>query len=192
MEKLHPELRLYLEQGAYFPMLRHPLIFSVPYFEGQDEMLNKYFEQKKEQLSKALIKEDYSSYVFLHERPYRFMAFMRIGYKITDTKKYWELLGEIWTDSENIWQYKKEWKKYLSVKYPNKEYFMSEEDREAFKNLPDKLIVYRGYEVGKNKEGFSYTLDKNKAEWFSKRFNKSGAIQELEIDKKDVLFDTQS
>lgn len=185
--KLHPELRLYLEDGQFFPMLKHPLIFAVPYFEGDNERLNKYFEQKKEQLSKALIKGDYSSYVFLHERPYRLMALTRIAYKITDYKEYWELLGDVWTDSENIWQNKKEWKNLLTVNYPFKEYFMSEEDRKEFENLPDKLKVYRGYVVGQNKQGFSYTLDKEKAIWFSKRFNKSGAIEELEVDKEDIF-----
>lgn len=185
-EPLHKDLVPYLEKGSVFPMLRHPLIFSVPYSEQMNALLNKkylYLTDKKKELLKA---GDYSGYVYVHERPYRLNAFYEVHDKL-EPKEYWELFSGMWTDSENIWQNKDTFKYLLGLHQDSRRYFMSEEDLEVYDNLPEQITIYRGYTVGKNKNGFSYTLNKERAEWFAKRFNKNGKVWERVVNKKDIV-----
>jgi hypothetical protein len=46
---------------------------------------------------------------------------------------------------------------------------MDEDERKTFGELPDELTIYRGY-AGKRKNGLSWTLSLEKAEWFADRF----------------------
>ena len=187
-QELNPDLMPYLEKGRLFPMLRHPLVYSVPYYEGLNQMINRQYEMKLKMIADYVKKSDWSGYIYAHERPYRLQAFLQLSRKheISD-REYWELLGEIWTDSENIWAYKAQWKRLLSSDRGEKEFFMSEEDREALKSLPDKITVYRGYQPGKNKTGFSYSLSEEKARWFSKRFRTDGEVAKREIQKSKIF-----
>lgn len=186
--ELNPELKPYYIVQNGIPMIKHPLVFSIFHTDIQNYIINKQFEWKKKEVKEALRKGKWGSFIFLHERPYRLEAFASIAHKIKDSKVYWDILGDIWVDSENIWQNKDVWKYFLeNGPERNKEYFMSMEDREVFKSLPDKITVYRGYQPRKNKGGFSYTLSKEKAEWFAKRFGKDGKVITREVNKKDVF-----
>jgi hypothetical protein len=175
-----------VEDGEMFPMLRHPLIYYVPYSPMFNALINKQYTYKKESLEKSLKNKNYSSYVFIHERPYRFNAFKKIQNLLTD-EEYWDLLNNIWTDSENIWQNIKEWKILLSNRPKTKHLFMSADDKKAFNKLPDTITVYRGYVPRKNKSGLSYTIDKQRAEWFAKRFHKNGKVIEKVVKKSEVF-----
>ena len=185
-EDLHKDLQPYIEEGSFFPMLRHPLIFSVPYTPVMNALINMQYKQKKQLESKYLKAKNYSSYVWLHERPYRIQAFLNVREKLKD-KDYWETLGDIWRDSENIWQNKMLWLALLSVDRKQKEYFMNEEDRRFLKLLPKEIIIYRGYIKNKNKSGYSYTLNKEKAKWFANRFGNNGLVETRTINKSDVF-----
>jgi hypothetical protein len=187
-EELHQDLVPFLDtkNSNMFPTLRHPLVYSVPYTPQMNALLNKRYEVLSEQVKKHLDEKKYSSYVFKHERPYRFQALLDV-YMLLDDKEYWELVSDVWVDSENIWQNLKHWKKLLKQRGETKHFFMDEDDKKDFDNLPDKLIVYRGYIKGKNEKGLSYTTDENKAKWFAKRFYKDGQVTSRYIDKKDVF-----
>lgn len=185
--ELHPDLQEYYIVQNGIPMIKHPLVFSIFHTDIQNYIINQQYEWKKKSLKEAVKNKNWSSYLFLHERPYRFDAFISISDKLEQQPKlYWELLGDIWVDSENIWQNKSRWK-FLMETGPkkNREYFMSEEDREIFKNLPETLTVYRGYV--RNKSGFSYTLDEDKAKWFAKRFGKNGKVVKRIVNKDEIF-----
>jgi hypothetical protein len=187
--ELHPDLQEYFLVQNGIPMIKHPLVYSIFHFDIQNYIINQQYEWKKKSLKEAVKKKNWGSYIFLHERPYRFEAFVSIAPQLErEPKLYWELLGSIWVDSENIWQNQDRWK-FLIETGPkkNREYFMSEEDRETFKNLPETLTVYRGYTPRKNKAGFSYTLSKDKAIWFANRFGKNGKVIERTVNKKDIF-----
>lgn len=187
--ELHPDLQEYYIVQNGIPMIKHPLVFSIFHTDIQNYIINQQYEWKKTAIKKALKEKKWSSFIFIHERPYRLQAFTSVVDKIEkDPKEYWETLGEIWVDSENIWQNMDYWRFYLTTgPEKDKEYFMSEEDRETFKNLPETITVYRGYVPRKNKGGFSYTLSKEKAEWFAKRFGKDGKVIERTVNKKDIF-----
>ena len=187
-EDLHEDLIPFLDTNGnqMFHTLRHPLIYLVPYVPAYNALLNKRYEVMSEKIKKYLQDKKYDSYIFMHERPYRLQAFLDINI-LLDNKDYWELLCDIWVDSENIWQNLNIWKKLLKRRSNSKHLFMSESDKKHFDNLPDQFVVYRGYTIGKNKTGLSYTTDEIKAKWFAKRFDKNGEVRSRRIDKKDVF-----
>jgi hypothetical protein len=189
-EDLHPDLTWYLEDNSRWgQFLKHPLVFSVPYNEVFNAMLNKQYEYKKSYTEECITKKNWSQYIFLHERPYRAWAFQKIMKRLTDTE-YWSLLGSIWTDSENIWQNFSLFKRFLRSKRPGKENLMHENDRGFLAGLPDEIRVYRGH-MGKNKRGLSWSLSSHAAGWFAQRFKEkcSGVITGLlSKDKIQAIF----
>lgn len=184
-ESLDPELMMYYEEGDTFKMIRHPLVYSVPYFENMNAFLNKQLKQKKEAVTKSLVDKDFHHYIWLHERPYRLKAFQDVSLKIFQKSftEYWSILGEIWTDSENIYSNISAWKNLLDTKVKAKIYFMTDKEIVQFENLPKTLTVYRG----STHDGLSYTLNKDVAKWFAKRFDKKGKIFTRKIKKSEVF-----
>lgn len=51
-----------------------------------------------------------------------------------------------------------------------------------------EVTVYRGLNRFNSKNGSSYTLDKDKAIWFSKRFGDTPKIIEKNVKIKDIIF----
>ena len=185
--ELHKDLIPYFTNEGKFPMLRHPLVYSVPHHEPLNDFINQQYEHKKKAVSDAKTSANYSSFVFLHERPHRLNAFSEICEWLNDTD-YYELLALIWRDSENISQQRELWQKLLMGRVVVKRHFMSIEDRKVFDSLPKEIKVYRGYVAAhKNRNGFSYTLDKSKAEWFAKRFHSKGKVCAFKITKDKVF-----
>jgi hypothetical protein len=183
-EDLHPDLKERLVPGPFGQMIQHPLIQEIFYTPNLNALYNQQYQHKTAALNKCLDEKNYHSYVFYHERPYRLLAFTQIA-TLCQPRQYWELLSSIWIDSENIWQNIKDWKQFLSANIPQKEYFMSEEDRATFNALPDKLTIHRGYD--KSPHGLSYSLSRTTATWFANRFNRNGKIKTITIDKSKVF-----
>jgi len=181
---LNPDLERYLEDGAIGRQLRHPLVYLVPLWSNGHA--NALYEQKVKGVKDALANNKYSSYVFLHERPYRLDAFTLIQSKLSDTQ-YWSLLSDIWTDTENQWQGLNKWKQLLSSNRPSRHYLMNEEEFNLLQSLPDEVTIYRGCQAGINENGLSWTLNKKKAEFFANRFGKEGIILERKIPKSNII-----
>jgi hypothetical protein len=188
---LHPDLLPYLGHTGHFEALQHPLVYGVPYTPEMNNHYNKRYELMKEEVAKALAEGNIHRYVFMHERPYRLNAFVDcIANRVVPDKDYWELLGSMWIDSENIWQNLNVWKRLMRSPRPRKQFFMDEDERKAFKLLPPQLTIYRGCIRRQNEDGMSWTLDKDKAAWFSKRFackGESACVLEKTIQKKNVF-----
>jgi hypothetical protein len=183
-EPLNPDLVPYLEDGVLGKQLRHPLLYQVPLWTNG--YANKLYLQKKEDLIDAVLHRKYSKIVFLHERPYRVDAFTKIASDLPD-ETYWSLLGSIWTDTENSWQNLDEWRKLFSSNRPHRDRLMDRDEILAYNSLADTVKVYRGCQKGINENGISWTLKREKAEWFSTRFSKDGVVLEKEVSKEDIL-----
>ena len=171
-EPLCAELQPYFypSSGAKgdFPVVKHPLLFSVPHSDSMNAFLNKQIEVRKEQARAHLASGAYESYVWMHERPFRLEAFLEVYRKLSDSK-YWKTLAHLWTDSENIYQNFEAWVAMLNAPRPSRESMMEKDDREALAAMPKVIRVYRGC-YGYNRHGLSWTIDKNRARWFSRRF----------------------
>lgn len=189
-EQLHPDLLAYYNSEAIGGMgaLTHPLVYSVPFFSNG--MANRMYEQKLKQVARALDKREYLRYIFLHERPYRLEAFMEYAIEMSD-HEYWKNLSDIWIDTENMWQNRDEWVEVLNCKRGSRASIMDHEDDRAFMDLPDQVTIYRGCVTGLNENGLSWTLDKERAQWFSTRLNRlrggQAKVLEKTVHKSEIL-----
>lgn len=190
---LDPELRPYLNKLGRFEALQHPLVYGVPYFPIQNNFYNEHFKFKKQALKKAEDEKDWSSFIFLHERPYRFSAFLQIQYQLKP-QYYWPLVRQIWEDSENIWQNINVWR-HIFKSEERAEYrslMMHSFERRKLREYPDQLTLYRGTAVSfaGSISGLSWTLDYEKAVWFANRLRRAeekAIVYKKHIHKKDVL-----
>ena len=184
-ELLHPDLEPYLEtDGVLGAQIRHPLVYQVPLISNGN--VNAYYAQKKKAVEDALIAGAYGRFIFLHERPYRLEAFTKIADKLPDAK-YWSLLSSIWTDTENGWQNIEQWKELFGSSRSSRSFLMDEDEQFGLQNLGDSFTVYRGCQEGLNEDGISWTLRREKAEWFANRFQKDGVVLEKVITKQDAV-----
>lgn len=167
-EPLIPELEPYVEQVGPLgePSLRHPLVYQVPLFHPWQA--NDQYTQKIKAIHNAVKEQDFHSYVFLHERPYRAVALENIATEMGD-REYWELAAGVWTDTENHWQERIRWNRLLRSNRLGKRFFMDEDERETFTALPDALAVYRGWNGQGTPRGLAWTLDRAKGVWFAQR-----------------------
>lgn len=170
--------------------LRHPLVYSVPYFPHKetDEILNKTFEHKRKHILECLENKNFDSYLWMHERPYRIDAFRKIE-KLLEDEIYWKLLAAIFIDTENLFQNRTTWAKLLSSNRSNKEALMDSEERRFLKDLSNEVKVYRGVSHPQQKisTGLSFTLDKEKAFWFANRWDRKGKVYSGLVKKKSIL-----
>ena len=200
-EELHPDLALYLQEDDTFgTSLRHPLVFSILHTKHMNAYVNAQYTYKRKALDEAVKKCKWSQYIWLHERPYRLDAFSNIAWRLEGTTLYWELLGEIWIDSENIFQNRDEWRDVLEQTYDDEQkhwHHMSRpEDRVVFTLTPEKgglldhTLIFRGYSDEDGLDGFSWTLDRARAKWFARRRNREGQtplVAEALVARADVL-----
>lgn len=186
--ELDKELQDAIYEGENFNMIRHPLVNTVYSGKPTNRMMNRILAEKKKQLEIAIAEGNFAKYVFMHERPYRLGAFDNWvnDIQFPDGKEYWEVLRDIWTDSENIWQNKLIWRKRLTALYPDREFFMTEDERQLLAAMPDRLTIYRGCKDN-NKSGYSWTLDIDVAKWFSKRFKGKANVLTKTVLKEDVF-----
>ena len=180
-EDLHPDLVPYLKVSTSLgQMIHHPLIIEIMYHESRNRMINLQYKHKTDRLEQARRERDWTTYVFLHERPYRFDAFCEIhdaaGFWANDPindREFWKLVSSIWIDSENIHQHLVEWIGIWSSDREFRETVMDEDDIEAFTKLPESFPIWRGAGHRRVAEGLSWTTDKAKATWFAHRFASS-------------------
>jgi len=181
--------REYGERGNF--MLHHPCLISIVYPSTRwhiHETNLRYFS-KVVFLRKAYLEKDVDAYLMMIERPYRipeFIAWCLDERNKLSKKKYWEVIRWLWTDTENVYEHFNEWLALL-LDFDAKEVrkMMDKEDKETFDSLPDEFTVYRGGEH----EHMSWTLSKEKAEWFRDRYKglRDCKLFEKRIKKDEVL-----
>ncbi len=166
-EALHPDLEDYLSHDEGFDSLRHPLAYSVPHGASLNGYANQLYVQKLRGIEEARSEGDWTRYILLHERPWRPDALLEIAGEMGD-REYWETLGWIWADTENLWQWG--WRLKALLERPGREWMMRPGDREALAGLPDPVTVYRGYCRHGGRKGWSWTTRRETAVWFASRF----------------------
>ena len=195
---IHPDLEPHITTGPMGRMLHHPYVIDIMYHPTMNKRLNKLYEYKNKSIDEAISEEKWARFVFLHERPYRLDALVSIIRDYGETRQdvILPLLADVWTDSENIYQNFKTWTELWRGKWSSqpldRTFVLSEADNAAFKALPDRLTIYRGWVKHKGSigsHGLSWTLNRDKAVWFAKRFqsDKPAFLSTMEIDKQNIL-----
>ena len=192
-EELLPELKASIIDGGLFnrKSIQHHLVIGDIGMKP-NSYYNKQLIRKQERLKEFENDKNFESYLFLIEKPFRVTFFSDLvkQNKIKRlSKKYWKILSFLWTDSENIFQNKELWDDLLKDK-TNSRFFMSKNDLNFFNSLKNEFMVYRGYTHWEN--GYSYSLDKERAVFFANRFGQNGKVKEMLVKKEDVFAYTNS
>lgn len=182
------ELRDTVKEIKGFTFIAHPLLHTI-YFRNkeEDKLYNSFLKTRKEALHEAEVKHDYHGAIWLHQRPYRLQALLNYWQDIlkhSPEGTLEELIMEVWVDCENPHVNLSAWKTIFSEFPIDKTKLMSEDDLKAYNNLAGEFVIYRG---ATSKRGISWTLSKDIAEWFAKRFNRNGKVFERIVSKDDII-----
>lgn len=175
-EPLHADLEKYLDynEALKTQSLRHPLVYSIFYSEQMNKFLNKQFEQKKLALLEAKKDKAWSSYISLHERPWRFDALRQIEHNLS-SRDYWKIVRWVWMDCENVHQNFNGWRDVWMAEMANRKTVMTKADAEELAKLGEVVEIYRGANTEEHASvGFSWTTDRDRAEWFAQRYAGQG------------------
>jgi hypothetical protein len=207
---LCPTLAVHVRHREEGLPIYHPLI-HMPQGAGSHSpvYIAQCYERKKKIGDDFLEQKKWSSYLFLIEKPYRAAALSRIQDRMTDAE-YWENVSWVWTSSESNRMDNRIWKRLLSSARPEQRSMMCEQEQKVFDALPDRITIYRGFKkrrtstsvlgsslgrsLPSNRKGFSWTLSKEKAIWFSNIVfgigideKKPHMVRTLEVSKSEVL-----
>lgn len=167
-EPLDPELEACIweaESGMVF--IKHPLVNTL-HMPGTEAVVNRQLRYKREELAKVRAEGGWCTFIMLHERPWRYEALQMIADDVDD-ETFWQLVQIVWMDSENIRENQDEWDDLLRSERPGHEAMMTEDERQALAEMDDVIPVYQGH-TDERDDGWSWTTDKAKAEWFGHRF----------------------
>jgi len=213
------ELDLYIKDfGSGMRFIKHPLVNEIVIADldekipddfkkailpkgydaetfGDSYVIKINFKQKL--LDEAINQQDWDKVFMLIEKPYR-LAWLEENYDlITDDEAYYEFLKDAYTQSEfpmnGFYEYEDLLKLFWHKNNPR---LMMDKDELSFYNqLPKEITIWRGVrvedELDEENIGFSYTLDKERAIWFAKRFSQDGKgrpmLIEAKVDKDKIL-----
>lgn len=189
-EPLDEELVGWIVETEFFGQcLKHPLAFLVPFHPAMAFLANDELRHKREQLARYREARNWEGCVLIHQRPYRYDAFLQIASDLTD-EEYWRVLRYVWVDTENP----HEWDDIRDLFFDEQRrdtraLFMTDEERAQLAAMGDEITVYRGFCMPGAEEGWSWTIDRERAEWFARRFAHRGEAQLAigTIRKADVV-----
>jgi hypothetical protein len=189
-EELDPILEYFRYRNHLgWTVIKHPLVVSIGHADPMNKMMNTQLHEKRKAVRQARNEGNWDLYVWLHQRAWRVHAFQRIARHMTDAA-YWELLGDIWVDSENIRENPKKWDRLLRSERGDRHAIMDRDEQRQFSELPDEVTIYQGHTVERH-DGWSWTLQKSVAEWFATRFadleSSSPVLSTGKIGRENIL-----
>lgn len=191
-EELHPDLveHIYVNDLGW-EVLKHPLVFQVPYAPHNNKQANLMYAHKLEEIVRAKAEHDWSLVMWLHERPYRPDAVVEIMNDVDDDE-YWSLIRDLWIDSENIWQWHDKVQTLLLADRPGRaEGLMTDHELANLEQMHDTVTVWRGWNRPRGtRKGWSWTMNQRRGEWFSQRLAQVGStmmLTEGEVNKTDII-----
>lgn len=192
---LRPELASYLIHDGPTAHLKHPIVQCDWYHPEHNERLNRWFESSSILLADAIAAKDWHTAIFLYQRGWRLDRFEHLATasehaaQMSD-EDYWESLGFVIVDQEDCYRQRAYFSRLLVKTKRSKalrHLLMTPEEKESLAAMPPLLPVYRGCQAF-NKKGWSWTLAKDKAIWFSKRcYRGTPLVLSGEVRKDDVL-----
>lgn len=116
-------------------------------------------------------------------------TFLKFVMNYLSKKDFSEILNFVWISTEfphfDINVSVPEFKKMF--KMADKKYIMDENEVKKLDEMPEEIIIYRGITSDKYYKALSWTLNKDKARWFSTRFDSNGHVFQAKVKKQDVL-----
>lgn len=194
--QLDTELKAHLSKGTSgLPMIHHPLVVGI-YHPMMNQQYNETLKNRREMIRVYTKIGKWSDIVFMHERPYRVEAFANLANnEIIDPEVAASLWLNVWTDQEFNHENMPLAARFFS-EYQNTKVF-----KDSLSNIDvadnTAFPVFRGasvYElnaVGSFRKviplGFSWTLNRDTAEWFANRFGEQGKVAVRFVRKADLV-----
>lgn len=185
-EKLNPDLLNYISNVGEKLVVQHYLCWSsiapdLDNLSPNNTLLNNIYRSKSENYLKYITQKDYENAIWIIEKPARLLWFDENYIKIYNDigeKRYYRLLAQVLIGVEFHYYSKNLYNKLISAGN-NPHLMMNKKEKNYFDSLPETITIYRGinseteFNSDKVKDylGFSWTLDKTKAEWFAKRWS---------------------
>lgn len=190
IEKLHADLRPYVVDG----WLRHPFVISMPPILVNHA--NAFYEQKVKEMARATKAKDWGKVIILYEKPYRIgiLDEMYTNGVLTEVQTRHQLAW-VWSNIEAPHQYgTMPLDLFRAVGFTHdvepKDRFTDHHANRPSAVLPWKTsLIYRGQRKG-DPAGISWTLDRERAEWFANRLRREGETGQLvtgTVRRADVL-----
>lgn len=151
-------------------------------FPFSEEWLSAYINNVKKRYNKYLFEKDYLGAIFCVERPYRTQELCDLLPKMSP-KDQWEAIKEVYIDCEKPSVNVEFW--HLCFTFDHLKQFYEKSKEPLF----TAFRIYRGMskdEFNSNKRGISWTLSKEKAQFFATRFKLDGVVDELFVNRADV------
>jgi len=187
------ELSGNITQGASsgLQFINHAFVNDV-YSPELNALYNLRYAQTKAAVDEAHDKGAWSTFIFLHARPYRMQALLQLVTE-HDMKPAHEKaialivenLHDVYIDAEGTHINREIWQSLFERLPP---------EHRNTETLPAKVILYRGTDAPAGKDrGFSWTLNKEKAKWFAERWcreNKPGRVRAIEVLREGIMLYT--
>ena len=167
-EELDRELLPFLGESPIGLVLKAPLVFMVPYLPELAAIANRAYRTKREAVAQAEAGGKWQKVLWLHEKPYRMTVFLRVREHMSD-RDYWQALGSLWLETENLHEDQDEWVAALTASRPGRAQWLMNETERGVLGLDEQVTVYRGYRRPGRHLAPSWTVDRARAEWFAKR-----------------------
>jgi len=191
--ELHPDLVPYVAESEVLgEVLKAPLVFMVPYLPAMAHLANEMYRSKTEGICRAAAERNWHRIVWLHEKPYRLRAFLSICERLSD-REYWEALGNIWIETENLHEDQEKWLGALTARRPGRaRWLMDDADRATLAELGEEVTIYRGFARPGSYRAPSWTLSRSRAEWFANRAaltspDRQGYLATTRLPKSQLL-----
>ncbi len=191
--ELHRDLVPYLAESEVLgEVLKAPLVFLVPYLPVMAHLANEMYRTKTQGIRRAEAEQNLHKIVWLHEKPYRLRAFLSICEHLSD-REYWEALGSIWIETENLHDDQEQWLGALTAPRPGRaRWLMDDADRATLAELGEEVTIYRGFARPGRYRAPSWSLSRSRAEWFANRAaltspDRRGYLATTRLPKLQVL-----
>ena len=191
-----------VNQTPYSPMLvQHPFtstgLVALPTekYEGfrpiDITLNNENLQRWQESVSQIIDETENPYHIYMLLNPPYALTFLKLASPYLSRKDFSEILASAWINCEvphNDPELNKADLVFM-FKSADPKALMEDDEYEQLQEFDDTLTVYRGVTSynADNVKALSWTLNKEKAEWFAHRFNDDGAVYEAQIDKKHIF-----
>ncbi|MEM8641237.1 MAG: hypothetical protein AAGG51_20835 [Cyanobacteria bacterium P01_G01_bin.54] len=192
LPQLHPDLIPYIDQDE----INHPLFhLEGGVFPGIYNRVNQAYAIKRGWRKTRLPGREWQNFypdLPAIERVYKFWDVEpRRSDFPRQTPKYFQLLGDIWTDLEVLGQNSCFLGLFTGLDFQsspseNMRYIMTPSEQQTLARLPDQLLVYRGHNQ-RLRQGMSWTLQPNIALQYALGLSLGNEISVGTIPKQSVL-----